>query len=380
MRKLLTPYPLHDSYSTQLKIPHLSSPCSKPTPFRAHSRQPLSHKSARRSTHLTVHAASSVASDRPTSTDGAVFDRTYPLNGSSSLQVTVTEGPNAEQIISVSTSKPGKFLLHWGVEGGKGYKGGWRLPGDSCRPSGTIAYKNRALRTPFRSQNGNGLMEVRLTLAGDERSDYLDFVLKDETTDTWYDFNGSNYQVPLRRELASAADDYVSSESEDDEEQVLLPLSAIPALPQDLSGVWAYMKWEHAGCPNRSKEEADHEYQNALDELIMLLRRGASIEELKGVAAAGVGRYSDYIASHQARLTFKKKEKPAKAVSAPPPPPPPPVVEEKQAPVAAAAEIVTEPEAPQEPQLEIPEALVRLLFQQMDILVTASISSYTFFK
>ena len=29
-------------------------------------------------------------------------------------------------------------------------QGGWRLPGDSCRPEGTVIYKNRALQTPWR--------------------------------------------------------------------------------------------------------------------------------------------------------------------------------------------------------------------------------------
>ena len=33
---------------------------------------------------------------------------------------------------------------------------------------------------------------------------------------------------------------------------------------QELCGIWAYIKWEAAGCPNRSKEEADREYENAI--------------------------------------------------------------------------------------------------------------------
>jgi alpha-glucan,water dikinase len=56
----------------------------------------------------------------------------------------------------VSTDRPGQILLHWGVEGGQGYKDGWRLPGDSFRPAGTVCYKNRALQTPFVTENGNG--------------------------------------------------------------------------------------------------------------------------------------------------------------------------------------------------------------------------------
>lgn len=46
-----------------------------------------------------------------------------------------------------------------------------------------------------------------------------------------------------------------------------------PPLPQDLCGIWAYIKWEVAGCPNRSKEEADREYEQGIQEMVMLLRR-----------------------------------------------------------------------------------------------------------
>lgn len=44
----------------------------------------------------------------------------------------------------------GKLVLHWGVEGGKDYKGGWRLPAESCWPQDTVMYKNRALQSPCR--------------------------------------------------------------------------------------------------------------------------------------------------------------------------------------------------------------------------------------
>lgn len=56
-----------------------------------------------------------------------------------------------DQIISIESDvQAGRLLLHWGVEGGKDYKGGWRLPGAGARPEGTVQYKDRALQTPFR--------------------------------------------------------------------------------------------------------------------------------------------------------------------------------------------------------------------------------------
>lgn len=49
----------------------------------------------------------------------------------------------------VTDLQAGRLLLHWGVEGGKNYKGGWRLPEPASRPEGTIQYKDRALQSPW---------------------------------------------------------------------------------------------------------------------------------------------------------------------------------------------------------------------------------------
>ncbi len=64
--------------------------------------------------------------------------------------MTVAQAPDGEQTIRVVTPlQVGRLLLHWGVEGGKDYKGGWRLPGSAYRPPGTTQYKDRALQSPF---------------------------------------------------------------------------------------------------------------------------------------------------------------------------------------------------------------------------------------
>ena len=59
------------------------------------------------------------------------------------------EEEGEQQRVHVRVQYPGRLLLHWGVEGGAGYEGGWRLPGDGARPPNTMAYKNRALQTPL---------------------------------------------------------------------------------------------------------------------------------------------------------------------------------------------------------------------------------------
>jgi alpha-glucan, water dikinase len=64
-------------------------------------------------------------------------------------QVVVDEWKDGSQEVLLSTTRPGRLLLHWGVEGGRDYKGGWFLPGPDSQPPGTVNYKDRALQTPF---------------------------------------------------------------------------------------------------------------------------------------------------------------------------------------------------------------------------------------
>lgn len=46
---------------------------------------------------------------------------------------------------------------------------------------------------------------IDVALDGDESSDYINFVLKDAATNTWYDSNGSNFQMALVSTLRSFA-------------------------------------------------------------------------------------------------------------------------------------------------------------------------------
>jgi alpha-glucan,water dikinase len=260
-------------------------------------------------------AAPATSSQKGTS----VYDRALKLKGGFSLNVKVTEEDGGAQVASISTNAPGKLLLHWGVEGGRGYKGGWRLPGGGSRPDGTVEYKKRALQTPFTLLNGTE-QTITLKFSGDETSDYLNFVVKDTISDHWYDINGVNFQIPLRKGLsvpvpppsqaAATKNGNGSATSNGNngngaaastgstpkpQQEDLLPVNQIPPIPQDLGGVWAYMKWEAAGCPARSKEEADSEYENSLQELVTLLRHRISLDQLRTVSNEGVGRYVSFM-------------------------------------------------------------------------------------
>ena len=66
------------------------------------------------------------------------------------MQFQLENGDGGDQTVRLHTSLPGKILLHWGVEGGANYQGGWRLPGNEAWPEGTVQYKDRALQTPWK--------------------------------------------------------------------------------------------------------------------------------------------------------------------------------------------------------------------------------------
>ncbi|GIL61955.1 hypothetical protein Vafri_16315 [Volvox africanus] len=196
------------------------------------------------------------------------------LRNGANVKVIVEQTENNDQIISIESDvQAGRLLLHWGVEGGKNYKGGWRLPGASARPEGTVQYKDRALQTPFRLDT-NGRARVVLHLDGEEASDFLNFVLKDDATNTWYDNNGTNFKVPLRADATSAA-------------------TRVDQLPKDLCDKWAWVRWDHAGRPERAGGAAANEYDRGVAEMRELLARGRTLDELWRVAE-GKWKYSDY--------------------------------------------------------------------------------------
>ena len=89
------------------------------------------------------------------------------------------------------------------------------------------------------------MQQLELRFSGEERSEWVNFVFKDG--DSWYDNKGNNYHVPLQPAADGAGG-----------------LAQLPEPPVELCGIWAYIKWENNGCPNRPGHEADAEYQLAI--------------------------------------------------------------------------------------------------------------------
>eukprot|EP00884_Botryococcus_braunii_P013250 jgi/Botrbrau1/21926/Bobra.0249s0050.1 len=263
--------------------------------------------------HFAVKAVAA-----PEAPDVTAFQKDFPLGSSHSITVVVEDWKDNTQVVVLATDRPGRLLLHWGVEGGKDYKGGWVLPGPEAHPPGTVNYKNRALQTPFMPVTG-GKQELKLEFRGEVPFDYLNFVIKDESTGTWYDLYASNFHIPLHRAVTLSVAGSIDELPQLSEDEIPLP-------PDELCGIWAYIKWEAAGCPNRSQEESDKEYREGIQELKQLLRLGVPLEQLWKVARGEV-RYDDYVkqtiaAKLDHSATAAPKEKKAAPASAAPPLPP----------------------------------------------------------
>lgn len=88
---------------------------------------------------------------------------------------------------------------------------------------------------PFGGCCRNGVVTIRLP--GDEASDILNFVLKDDATNTWYDNMGKNFAVDLKlRAPAAPAPGVAKAPKVPDQ------------LPRALCDTWAWIKWDHAGA------------------------------------------------------------------------------------------------------------------------------------
>ncbi len=91
-----------------------------------------------------------------------------------------------------------------------------------------------------RSQRGDK-QELFIELPPEEASDLMNFVLKEDTTNTWYDNNNANFRVPLRRDADTAP-------------------PKVEVLPKKLCDQWAHVRWEWQGRPQRGDDQAGEDY------------------------------------------------------------------------------------------------------------------------
>jgi len=248
----------------------------------------------------------------------AIYRREYEVDKSKISVETLVRDGTTDRVVVVETNLRGSLVLHWGLESKDG--GSWKLPPKDSWPEGTVEYKRRALQTPFMShENGSVKHWIEIPVTHEDSARYLNFVIKDTASGRWYDVHGNNFHIPITLEHVNDTGRY-SSGSDEEKTLTLRSIDDIPSIPQDLSGVWSYMKWEAAGCPNRSQEESDREYQNAIREIQLFLMRGCSLGDLRQIAEDGVHRYKDFVAEQEALWSQNVQQQQS---------PPPERVEEK---------------------------------------------------
>ncbi|KAL3501333.1 hypothetical protein ACH5RR_035782 [Cinchona calisaya] len=109
-----------------------------------------------------------------------------------SVTVSVRQSPEtAKNILYMETDLPGDVIVHWGVCKDKGQN--WELP-EQPYPSETTVFKNKALRTLLRQQEGGKCSSGSFTL--DVGLTAFVFVLK-LNENTWLNNMGKDFYIPL---------------------------------------------------------------------------------------------------------------------------------------------------------------------------------------
>ncbi|KAG5050587.1 Alpha-amylase 3, chloroplastic [Glycine soja] len=111
-----------------------------------------------------------------------------------SISVSTTkchESGAVKELLLLETDLPGDVVLHWGVCRDDSRK--WEVP-PRPHPPGTVAFKERALRTQFRPRD-DGKGSLALITLEEEFSGFM-FVLK-QNENTWFKYNGHDFYIPL---------------------------------------------------------------------------------------------------------------------------------------------------------------------------------------
>lgn len=146
--------------------------------------------------------------------------------------------------------------LHWGLT--RSGKREWKLP--SNRPEGTRDFQNQALQTPFRKSGDIAFLSIEVH---DSKHDAIEFILKDDSSNQWFKFQGGNFRLVLPE--PDKPDTNVSN----------------MAVPEELVQIQAYLRWERNGKQNYSQEKEAEEYEKARRELQEEVAKGTSIDNLR---------------------------------------------------------------------------------------------------
>eukprot|EP00250_Pteridium_aquilinum_P019663 c24519_g4_i1 orf=33-4475(-) len=185
------------------------------------------------------------------------------LDGGLQLKVKVTgasSGSPAVVEFQINNCYLNSPTLHWGLTRPGSRK--WRIPSD--RPEGTRDFQNQALQSPFRKTDDIAFLNVEIH---DSKCDAIEFILKDDSSNKWFKFQGGNFRLvfPEPDARKPEPDTNVSNVS----------------VPEELVQVQSYLRWERNGKQNYSAEKEAEEYEKARRELQEEVAKGVSIDALR---------------------------------------------------------------------------------------------------
>jgi alpha-glucan,water dikinase len=111
-----------------------------------------------------------------------------------------THNQEHEWWVSLQMPAGSNCVLHWGIQGREGND--WRIPPESLWPPGTQSAAQKALQTPFISQNGQATLQIRLRPSS--AYSVLEFVLFFPDERRWDNNDGRNYQIALTQPEGAA--------------------------------------------------------------------------------------------------------------------------------------------------------------------------------
>ncbi|KAD3642219.1 hypothetical protein R6Q59_004846 [Mikania micrantha] len=138
--------------------------------------------------------------------DDVIFREIFPLQRIHKVEGKITirlDCSNNEENwqLTVGCNLPGKWVLHWGVNYVNDIGSEWDQPPVDMRPSDSITIKDYAIETPLKKSStkdeADTLYEVKIAFNTKSSIAAINFVLKDEETESWYQYRGRDFKVPL---------------------------------------------------------------------------------------------------------------------------------------------------------------------------------------
>ncbi len=125
--------------------------------------------------------------------DGEVlYENDHDIKDEGKLSVVVIKDMDSFRVIFLSNI-PGNLILHWGVAADSPY--GWTLPPGSILPPGTTTFDDKAVQSPFKSQND--LNRLIIHINQNEVPIGIPFVLTFADEKRWLKEHGRNFYVPI---------------------------------------------------------------------------------------------------------------------------------------------------------------------------------------